>query len=245
MIIFLKKGIKCRTGRSKKGVIIFRRRGGTKYKKLYRFVDFFMILARKVPYCVLDLVYDSLRTSYLSLVFYFNGIYSYRVGVEGLKIGSVFSNFFFPRYGNVMLLRDMPEGKAVSLVSHSLSYSIFARSAGTFVTILKIDYFLRIVLLRLSSGIKYTVSFFNHGVFGRINNVSYSNILKGKAGFFRNLGYKQIVRGIAMNPVDHPNGGRTPGGKVYRSYANKIARSGKRTRKTKFVNIFIKKNYIK
>lgn len=245
MVLCLKKGFKIRTGRSKGGIIIFRRRGGVKQRSLYRFVDFFMFLAMRVPYCIIDLIYDKLRTAFLSMVFYFNGIYSYRIGIEGVKIGSFFSNFYFPRAGNVMLLNTMPEGKPISLVSHVNSYSIFARSAGTFVTILKINFLLKISLLRLTSGAKYTVSFFNHGVFGRVNNGGLINVLKGKAGFYRNLGYKPVVRGIAMNPVDHPNGGRTPGGKVYRSFSNIIARSGKKTRKKNFVNIFIKKVYKK
>lgn len=245
MIVFLKKGIKSRTGRSRSGFIIFRRRGGGKYRQLYRFVDLYMSLARQVPYCIVDLVYDSLRTSYLFLVFYFNGIFSYRVGIDGVKIGSFFSNFYFTRLGNVMGIKFLPEGKPISLVSHAMSYSVFARSAGTFVTLLKIDHILKIALLRLSSGKKYTISFFNQGVFGRINNLMRFNVKRGKAGFYKNLGYKQVVRGIAMNPVDHPNGGRTPGGKVYRSFSNRIARSGKKTANKKYRNIFIKKIYLK
>lgn len=244
----LKIKLQYKSGRGKNGVIIFRRRG-TKKKQIYRFVDFKMFLSRFIPYIILDSIYDPFRNNYLMFVLYLNGIYSYRILIDNVKIGSFFSyfSFFYDFYkkGNVCLLKDAPLGKEVCLISSRFDKSLFSRSAGAFGFVLKLDYKLKLALLKLTSGIKYMVSYYNFCVVGKINNYFFNNLYFGKAGKKRNLGYKQNVRGIARNPVDHPNGGRTPGGKVYRSFSFNIARSFKKTAKKNFSNIFISKIYLK
>lgn len=246
MIIKLKKFLKLSNGRDKGGTIIFRRRGSIK-KQVYRFVDFKMFLSRFLPYIVFDISYDPFRNSYLMLVYYINGIYSYRVFIDGVKLGTFFSffSFYYSYKGSTCILKDAPLGKDVCLVSSTFSKSIFSRSAGAFCFVLKLDYRFKLALLKLTSGVKYLVSFYNYCAVGKINNSFYNNLYFGKAGKKRNLGYKQLVRGIARNPVDHPNGGRTPGGKVYRSFSFNIARSFKKTGNKKFSNIFACKSYIK
>src|SRR3569623_360137 len=238
--------VKFKSGRNKQGSIIFRARG-SRNKRVYRFVDLKMFLSRIIPYIIFDIEYDPYRNNFIMLVYYFNGICSYRIFIEGVKIGAFFSDFFYDRNkaGNVSLVKDAPIGKEVSLISSSFNNAIFARSAGSFVFVLKFDYKLKLALLKLMSGLKYIISFYNCCVIGKINNFFRNNLRYGKAGKKRNLGYKLIVRGIAMNPVDHPNCGRTPVGKVYRSFSFKIARDSKKTSNKKFANIFISKIIIK
>lgn len=242
----LQNFFKFNSGRNKQGCIIFRTRGSLQFKQIYRFVDFKMFLARFIPYIVFDIVYDPYRNNFLMLVYYLNGICSYRIFIEGVQLGSFYSNFYdLNRAGSICLLKNAPLGKDVSLVSSFFKKSIFSRSAGSFSFVLKLDYKLKLALLKLMSGLKYLVSFYNYCVLGKVNNFFYNNLYFGKAGKKKGLGYKQVVRGIARNPVDHPNGGRTPGGKVYRSFSFKIARSFKSTANKHFANIFVSKIYLK
>ncbi len=98
----------------------------------------------------------------------------------------------------------------------------------------------KLSLIKLHTKKKIVIFGENISVYGRVCNKFYKDLVIGKAGFNARLGYKSIVRGIARNPVDHPNGGRTSGGKVYRSYSFKISRSGLKTGKL-FNNRFVKR----
>jgi len=87
--------------------------------------------------------------------------------------------------------------------------SQYTRSSGTKSRLIKFDTDNHTVLIQLPSGIKKIFSYYSLVFLGRISLEENSNCLNGKAGFWRNFGIKPLVRGVAMNPVDHPHGGRT------------------------------------
>lgn len=85
----------------------------------------------------------------------------------------------------------------------------YAKSAGTFCKIMNIDYEKETAKLQLPSGFEKTVSTFSRVILGRASNLRHKDEFFSKAGYFRNKGVRPSVRGVAMNPVDHPHGGRT------------------------------------
>lgn len=85
----------------------------------------------------------------------------------------------------------------------------YTRSSGTKSRIIKFDPISHSVLIKLSSGVKKIFSYYSFVMFGQLSLQENSNFLNGKAGYWKNFGIKSLVRGVAMNPVDHPHGGRT------------------------------------
>lgn len=240
--INLIKGFKRKNGRNNSGSLVFRRRGGQPVN-LYRYIDFYYFLALKLPYIILNYIYDSFRNSFLMSIVYLNGIFSYRIGISNVKFYFLyFTNTFW--YGCVNFLYCFEVGKFVTNIPFVLNKKVgFCRAAGTGLLLLRVDIRLKLAILKIKLKKKYIVSVFSLGVLGRVSNLSYrENLLIGKAGYKRCMGVKPVVRGIARNPVDHPNGGRTPGGKVYRSYTNLIARSSKKTNTLR--NSYLKNKYI-
>jgi large subunit ribosomal protein L2 len=237
--------VKLRRKINKHSFIYVRTQGGG-VKKLYRILDFKGVLQTYLPSIFLNYIYDPCRTAYLSLFVYFNGILSYRVGTDNLESFSL----YFPILEDVSLLKS---GYIVPLYLikggsniHSVpliknSKATLTRSAGLFIYLLRNDVQNRISFIRIRRGLTLIFDYNILVTVGRVCNILHYEFLKGKAGINRLLGKRPVVRGIAMNPVDHPNGGRTPGGKVYRSFSNKIARSAFKTRsKYRFFNRYIK-----
>jgi large subunit ribosomal protein L2 len=85
----------------------------------------------------------------------------------------------------------------------------YARSAGTFCKILNLDVEKESVIIQLPSGLEKVVSYFSRATLGRASNLKHKEEFFSKAGYFRHKGVRPTVRGVAMNPVDHPHGGRT------------------------------------
>jgi large subunit ribosomal protein L2 len=85
----------------------------------------------------------------------------------------------------------------------------YSRSPGTAARIIKFDAAAHTALLQLPSGIKKTFSYFSFAVLGKLTNAEHARYCNTKSGYWRNFGIKSTVRGVAMNPVDHPHGGRT------------------------------------
>ena len=85
----------------------------------------------------------------------------------------------------------------------------YTRSSGTRSKIIKFDLDTYSVLVKLSSGVKKIFSYYSFVMLGRLAVENHFNCLNGKAGYWRSFGNKPLVRGVAMNPVDHPHGGRT------------------------------------
>jgi large subunit ribosomal protein L2 len=245
MANFLLRGLKLH--KSSKGRTFLRTRSGRNFR-LFRFIDFRCILSLYLPVIFCGYENDPFRNSYLGLFIYINGIVTYRIGSESLKIFSFFNPFFYEKekkifpIGQVIPLEFLKGGSFI----HNLpffygSMAKMCRSAGLFLQLMRNDFIRRLSYVRIRRGFDIIFDINTVVIVGKVCNHMVGDFLLGSAGAKRRKGYRPIVRGIAMNPVDHPNGGRTPGGKVYRSYANRIARSTLKTstrleRKNKFIS---------
>ncbi len=211
----LTEGLTKKGGRNNSGRITARRRGGG-HKRLYRMVDF---KRRKfdVPAKVLRLEYDPNRTAFIALIEYQDGEVSYILAPQRLETGdTVVSGAKADiKPGNALPLVSIPVGTIVHNVEMKPGKGgQIARSAGTYVQLVGRD--AGHALLRLGSGEVRMVRAECMATIGAVSNPDQANIKLGKAGRKRWLGKRPSVRGVAMNPVDHPHGGgegRTSGGR--------------------------------
>lgn len=202
-------------GRDTNGRISVRRRGGGA-KRLYREVDF---KREKVgiPGVVKAIEYDPNRSAHLALVWYVDGDKRYMIAPRGLEVGMTVESGpgIEPRVGNCLPLESIPVGTTV----HNIELQFgkggqLARSAGTSATIVAADG--DYVTVRLPSGEMRLVFRRCRATVGIVGNEDHMNVSLGKAGRSRWLGRRPKVRGVVMNPVDHPHGGgegRTSGGR--------------------------------
>ncbi len=211
----LTKGSHFRAGRDTKGRISVRRRGG-RHKRLYREIDFKRDKA-DVPGTVKSIEYDPNRSANIALVVYADGEKRYILAPKGLEVGmTVLSGEkVAPELGNSMSLGNIPVGTTVHNVELQLGKGgQLVRSAGTGATIVAADG--DYVTLRLPSGEMRMVFKRCRATVGIVGNGDHMNVSLGKAGRSRWLGRRPKVRGVVMNPVDHPHGGgegRTSGGR--------------------------------
>jgi large subunit ribosomal protein L2 len=211
----LTEGLTKSGGRNNVGRITARRRGGG-HKRSYRVVDF---KRRKfdVPAKVQRLEYDPNRTAFIALVEYEDGELSYILAPQRLQVGDtvVAGTQVDVKPGNAMPLASIPVGTIVHNVEMKPGKGgQIARSAGTYVQLVGRD--AGYALLRLSSGELRMVRGECMASIGAVSNPDQGNIKLGKAGRKRWLGKRPSVRGVAMNPVDHPHGGgegRSSGGR--------------------------------
>ncbi len=196
-------------GRNAYGRITSRRRGGG-HKKLYRIIDF-KRGKLDMPAKVQAIEYDPNRTALLALLAYADGTKSYILAPLGLKVGdTVYSalktdtNDFKP--GNSFLLSSIPPATKLHAVEMLPGKGAqIARAAGTSVELVAIEQ--GYAQIRLSSGETRLVHAQCRATIGEVANADHGKRKLGKAGRNRWLGKRPRVRGIAMNPVDHPNGG--------------------------------------
>lgn len=223
-------------GRNKGRVSSFQRGGG--HTKRYKFIDFSRTLPN-ISGKILKVDYDAYRSADVFLVGYTNGILSYTLGIDSLKVGD-----------SVSIVRDTKETDLIKLgVSCPLknvkvgikvhnvenfpgSGGQIARSAGSCAILLK--KYEDFGLLKLPSGEYRLLPLLSMCTIGTVGNVKHKDNKLLKAGVSRWLGRRPHVRGQAMNPVDHPHGGRTNGGKIPRTPWGKLAKGVKTgARKTK------------
>jgi large subunit ribosomal protein L2 len=206
---YLKLAYSNTSGRNNTGRITSFHRGGGYFKK-YRMINWGPMLRNVYAY-VIKREYDPFRKAPIDLIYYENGFYSYHIGINGLKLGfSLLGGRFVPLFlGNSLPLFRMPVCSFVSQVD-----SKYGRSAGTRCQILK--HVGNRTVIKLPSGEKKIVLSKKWGRYGRIGRV-YSRFEKVlKAGDIRKKGWRPVVRGVAMNPIDHPHGGgegKTSGGR--------------------------------
>jgi large subunit ribosomal protein L2 len=198
--------LKKNSGRNNLGRITVRHQGGGS-KRLYRIIDFRRDKAG-VPGKVMTVEYDPNRSARISLVQYADGEKRYILWPEGLSVGSTVltSDEAEIRPGNVMTLKLMPLGTFVHNVEFKLGRGgQLIRAAGSFGQMLakEGDY----VQIKMPSGEVRKIFAECKATIGQVGNVSHQNITIGKAGRKRWLGIRPTVRGVAMNPVDHPHGG--------------------------------------
>lgn len=227
----LTKGMSKTGGRNNYGRITSRAIGGGA-RKVYRLVDFKR--QRFDVHAVVErLEYDPNRTCHIALIKYADGQLSYIIAPQHLKAGdSVMSGKSADiKIGNALPLANIPIGSIVHNVEMKVGKGgQIARSAGTYVQYIGRDG--DHALLRLSSGEVRMVRLECMATIGAVSNPDQKNINLGKAGRGRWLGKRPNVRGIAMNPVDHPHGGRTNGGRHPVTPWGQHTK-GKKTRKNK------------
>ena len=227
-------------GRNNNGRITVRFRGGG-HKQTYRKIDF---KRRKfdVPAKVERLEYDPNRTGFIALLKYDDGELSYILAPQRLKAGDeVMSGEKVDiKPGNAMPLANMPVGTIVHNVEMKKGRGgQIARSAGTYVQLVGKD--AGYAQLKLNSGEVRLVPAECLATVGAVSNPDNQNTVAGKAGRTRWLGRRPVVRGVAMNPVDHPHGGgegKTSGGRHPVTPWGKPTK-GKKTRKNKATDKFI------
>ncbi|MBL8702615.1 MAG: 50S ribosomal protein L2 [Alphaproteobacteria bacterium] len=202
-------------GRNAHGHVTVRHKGGG-HKKLHRIVDF---KRRKfdVEGTVERLEYDPNRTAFLALVKYTDGEFAYILAPQRLAVGDkvMAAERADIKPGNALPIRNIPVGTIIHNVELKPGKGgQMARSAGTYVQLVGKDQ--GFALLRLSSGETRRVMAECLATIGAVSNPDHQNQNIGKAGRTRWKGVRPTVRGIAMNPVDHPHGGgegRTKGGR--------------------------------
>jgi large subunit ribosomal protein L2 len=236
----LTEGLRKTGGRNNHGHITSWQKGGG-HKRRYRVIDF---RRRKfdVPATVERLEYDPNRTAFIALIRYEDGELSYILAPQRLKAGDVVvsGNKVDVKPGNAMPMKNIPVGTIIHNVEMKIGKGgQLARSAGTYVQLVGRDQ--GMALLRLSSGEVRMVSAECMATIGAVSNPDEQNIVIGKAGRSRWLGRRPHVRGVAMNPIDHPHGGgegRTSGGR-HPVTPWGISTKGKKTRKNKRTNRWI------
>ena len=236
-LVFKKNASK---GRNNIGHITSRNRAGG-HKKMYRHVDFY----RKkfdMEANVERLEYDPNRSCYIMLVKFEDGTNSYYLAPRKIKVGDKIVNGSNKeiKTGNCMPLKDIPVGIDIHNVElQPGSGGKVARSAGSSVNLLAIDSGKAII--KLNSGEIKNVDDNCFATVGTVSNFENKNIKIGSAGRKRWLGFRPKVRGVAMNPIDHPHGGgegRTSGGRHPSTPWGKPTK-GYKTRKNKSSNKFI------
>jgi large subunit ribosomal protein L2 len=227
--------VKKRTGgRNNTGRITCRHKGGG-HKQKYRLIDF-KRNKDGIPARVASIQYDPNRTARIALLFYKDGEKRYILAPEGLNVDDWIQSGDNSeiKAGNCLYLKDIPMGEVVHCVELKIGKGAqMVRGAGGSASVMAKDG--DYVLLRLPSGEVRKVHQNCRATIGRVGNSEHMNITSGKAGRSRWLGIRPTVRGVAMNPVDHPMGGgegRTSGGRQPCSPWGQQAK-GLKTRKKK------------
>ena len=202
-------------GRNNQGRITTRHIGGG-HKQHYRVIDF-KRTKTDIPAVVERIEYDPNRTANIALLLFKDGERKYIIAPSGIEVGQeILSAETVPvKTGNCMPLRNMPLGSTVHCIELKPGKGAqIARSAGTSAQLVAKDG--AHVTLRLRSGEMRKVLSECRAVIGEVSNSEHNLISLGKAGASRHRGIRPTVRGVAMNPVDHPHGGgegRTSGGR--------------------------------
>jgi len=202
-------------GRNNHGRITVRHKGGGA-RRTYRIIDF-KRNKRDVPGTVEYIEYDPNRTAFIARILYADGERRYILAPDGLKKGAkiVSAEKADVKPGNAMPIKNMPFGTMIHNIEMKPGKGgQLARSAGAYGQLAgKKDGYAQ---LKMPSGELRLIPEDCLGTIGVVSNADHGNIKLGKAGKKRHLGVRPTVRGVAMNPVDHPHGGgegRTSGGR--------------------------------
>jgi large subunit ribosomal protein L2 len=212
----LTEGLSKSGGRNNQGRMTARRRGGGT-KRTYRVIDFKRRGKFGVPATVERLEYDPNRTAFIALLTYEDGEQAYILAPQRLQAGDrvIADEKTDVKPGNAMPLKSVPIGSIIHNVEMKAGKGgQIARAAGSYVQLVGRDQ--GYALLRMASGEVRMVRGECMATIGAVSNQDHANINKGKAGRSRWLGKRPSVRGVAMNPIDHPHGGgegRTSGGR--------------------------------
>jgi large subunit ribosomal protein L2 len=198
--------IKKSGGRNNSGRMTMRYMGGG-HKKQYRIIDF-KRSKHGVPATVKSIEYDPNRTARIALVYYADGEKSYIIAPTGLTVGTVINSGtgIAPEVGNCLPLSEIPLGTIIHNIELTPGNgAILARSAGAYAQLVAREG--KYATIKLPSGEMRMVLVNCVATVGAVSNSDHMNVNLGKAGRKRWLGTRPRVRGVAMNPVDHPMGG--------------------------------------
>ena len=195
-----------KSGRNSYGRITVRHRGGGNRRK-YRVIDF-KRQKFDIPAEVKTIEYDPNRSAHIALIQYEDGVKSYIIAPEGLKVGDTViagTNVDIVT-GNALPLANIPVGTVIHNVElYPGRGAQLARSAGNSAQLMALEG--PYALLRLPSGELRNVPSNCMATIGTVGNAEHANVKIGKAGRRRNMGWRPTVRGSVMNPNDHPHGG--------------------------------------
>ena len=202
----LVKRVMSKGGRNNSGKMTIRNVGGG-HKKKMRLVDF-KRNKFDIPATVKSIEYDPSRTARVALLYYADGAKSYILAPDGLEVGQtvISGENVAPEVGNTLLLSKIPLGT----ILHNIELkpgkgAAMARSAGTYAQLLAREG--KFATLKLPSGEMRMVLVTCMATIGSVGNSDHMHVRLGKAGRNRWMGRRPRVRGVAMNPVDHPMGG--------------------------------------
>ncbi|RCL00688.1 MAG: large subunit ribosomal protein L2 [Candidatus Tokpelaia sp. JSC188] len=236
----LTEGLPLKGGRNSVGRITARFQGGG-HKRSYRFIDF-KRSKRDIKAKIERLEYDPNRTSFIALIRYEDNELNYIIAPQRLTVGDtvIAGASVDVKPGNAMPLSAIPLGTIIHNIEMKPGKGgQIARSAGACAQLVGRDQ--NMAILRLNSGEQRLVPSACFATVGAVSNPDHANINNGKAGRSRWNGRRPHVRGVAMNPIDHPHGGgegRTSGGRHPVSLWGKPTK-GKRTRSNKATDKFI------
>jgi len=202
----LLKPLKKSGGRNSTGRMTMRHRGGG-HKRSYRLIDFKRD-KEAVPARVASIEYDPNRSANIALLHYFDGEKRYILSPNKLQVGDqvISGRGVEIRVGNAVTLREIPLGTYIHNIELSIGHGgQLARSAGSYAQLMAKEG--KYAQIKLPSGEVRMVLQDCKATIGQIGNLEHETISVGKAGRNRWLGKRPRVRGVAMNPVDHPHGG--------------------------------------
>jgi large subunit ribosomal protein L2 len=214
---------------------------GGGHKQRYREIDF-KREKHGIPATVKAIEYDPNRSARIALLYYADGAKSYILAPEGLKVGSVIisGNEIAPDLGNALPLSKIPLGTIIhNIEMRPGSGAAIARSAGAYAQLLAREG--KYATIKSPSGEMRMILVNCYATVGSVGNSDHMNVRLGKAGRNRWLGRRPRVRGVVMNPVDHPMGGgegRASGGHP-RSRKGLLAKGFKTRDKKKYSNRLI------
>jgi large subunit ribosomal protein L2 len=203
------------SGRNNKGHISVRHRGGA-HKRLYRIIDF-LREKRDIPARVTALEYDPNRSARIALLTYADGEKRYILAPNGLNVGAtvIAGEGADILVGNALPLKNVPLGTMIHNIELKKGKGgQLARAAGVAAQLLAKEG--GYAQIKVPSGETRMVNLDCYATIGQVGNLDHENIAIGKAGRSRWLGRRPTVRGVAMNPIDHPHGGgegKTSGGR--------------------------------
>jgi large subunit ribosomal protein L2 len=198
--------LKKHSGRNSYGRITVRHRGGGSKSK-YRIIDF-KRLKTDIEATVLTLEYDPNRTAYIALVQYTDGVKSYIIAPHGLKVGDkiISSTTADIKPGNTLPLKNIPVGTVIHNIELAKGKGAqLVRAAGNAAQLMAKES--EYAQVRLPSGEVRKILIDCKATIGQVSNLEHENVTLGKAGRVRHMGIRPTVRGVVMNPCDHPHGG--------------------------------------
>ena len=233
-----------KAGRNNQGRITIRHRGGG-HKRHYRIIEFKRNKI-DIPAKVAAIEYDPNRSARIALLHYADGEKRYILAPVGLKVGEqiLSGEKVDIRVGNALPLNNIPLGSII----HNIEFKPgrggqLARSAGTYGQLIAKEG--NYVHVRMPSGHVHLLRKECYATMGQVGNLEHNSIVYGKAGRRRWLGWRPTVRGVVMNPHDHPMGGgeaKTSGGGHPVSPWGVLAKGGKTRKKHKYSDDYIIKS---